>query len=566
MSSGDSIRSDGPLPEVAGRPPSRFIRLAGRELPLILPSWRDPRLHLAAVIVSLQVLGQTVLRFQLSIAQILVSVLTCALLEVGITAWRQRVIMWPASALLTGNGVAFLLRVPGTRYGDWWSLHGAGFFALAAALSLLSKYVIRLRPRDGQPAGHVFNPSNIGLVVVLLAFGTRVVNPQDLWWGPMSPGLALTLAIILIGGLTITARLRMLGLVLTFWLTFAAATGVIAASGHCMIARWHVGPVCGGSFWSVLALSPEIFVFMFFMITDPKTTPESGRPRLAYGAGVAFLAALLVAPAGTEFWTKVGVLSGLALMCMLRPALNRALGADRSGWEGALGADRSGWEGALGADRSGWEGTLGADRSALKEALPARWGGLRPTALGIAAVAIGGGLLFIAGIPARPTAAQAGTPGRGKLAAAPPPVATSPAAPPAVTIDPDLAHIDASVTPAVAQQMGQDLVDDLAIAGMAVQTRSPSLAASAGAATGTWLSALDHQIAARGTPEAATYSFSAMTVVAVTNPLRPQDAAQLGIAAKGTRRTGTAESPLRATFVLTPVGGRYLISAEDSGA
>ena len=39
---------------------------------------------------------------------------------------QQHVLMWPASAMLTGNGVAFILRVPGTRHGDWWSLAAGG--------------------------------------------------------------------------------------------------------------------------------------------------------------------------------------------------------------------------------------------------------------------------------------------------------------------------------------------------------------------------------------------------------------------------------------------------------
>ena len=41
---------------------------------------------------------------------------------------KQRVLLWPASALLTGNGVAFVLRVPGTAHGDWWSLRGWWIF------------------------------------------------------------------------------------------------------------------------------------------------------------------------------------------------------------------------------------------------------------------------------------------------------------------------------------------------------------------------------------------------------------------------------------------------------
>jgi len=64
------------------------LRIRGTAYPVLLPTLRDPRLHLAAVIVSLQVLGQVAFEFRLSIAQILVSLLTAAILEVGI-AFRR---------------------------------------------------------------------------------------------------------------------------------------------------------------------------------------------------------------------------------------------------------------------------------------------------------------------------------------------------------------------------------------------------------------------------------------------------------------------------------------------
>src|SRR5207237_7523287 len=92
--------------------PTLVIR--GTAYPVLLPRLSDPRLHLASVIVSLQVLGQVAFGFGLSIAQILISLGTCALLELEIAFRTQHVLMWPASALLTGNGAAFILRVPGT--------------------------------------------------------------------------------------------------------------------------------------------------------------------------------------------------------------------------------------------------------------------------------------------------------------------------------------------------------------------------------------------------------------------------------------------------------------------
>ena len=78
-----------------------------------------------------------------------------------------------------------------------------------------------------------------------------------------------------------------------------------------MTAAWHVGPIEGAEFWWLLVSSPEILVFLFFMITDPKTIPASRNGRRAYAIGVGLLATLLIAPLTTEFATKVAILGSL---------------------------------------------------------------------------------------------------------------------------------------------------------------------------------------------------------------------------------------------------------------
>ena len=288
------------------------LRIGGTAYPVLLPSLRDPRLHLAGVIVTLQILGQVAFDFQLSIAQILVSLAVAGILEVAITLRTARVLMWPASALLTGNGVAFVLRVPGTEHGDWWSLHGWWIFAGASAVALLSKYVIRVRGR------HVFNPSNFGLVLCFLLLGASRADPLALWWGPLSPALVGAIALIVAGGFLILRRLQLVGLAVAFWIAFAAGIGVLAASGHSMTAAWHVGPIEGAAFWWLLVSSPEILVFLFFMITDPRTVPASPAGRRAYGTAVGLLATVLIAPQTTEFGTKVAILAALLAVCAAR--------------------------------------------------------------------------------------------------------------------------------------------------------------------------------------------------------------------------------------------------------
>ncbi len=300
--------------------------------PVILPKRTDPRLHLAATIVSLQVLGQVAFQFRVSIAQILLSLVTCAVIEIAITARKQRVWMWPASALLTGNGVAFILRVPGTHHGDWWSLRGWWIFVATAAVSLLSKHVIQWRGR------HFFNPSNIGLVLCFPLLGRGRAEPLDFWWGPMSWWMALALLIILTGGFAILTRLKLLWVAIGFWLSFALGVAVLAVTGHEMTARWHYGPIGGGYLWWVLLTSPEVLVFLFFMITDPKTAPRSQRARVAYAVSLGLLAALLIAPTTTEWAAKVALLSSLALVCAAIPIVERVrVSTPRLALAGALG-------------------------------------------------------------------------------------------------------------------------------------------------------------------------------------------------------------------------------------
>jgi Na+-translocating ferredoxin:NAD+ oxidoreductase RnfD subunit len=296
---------------------ARTLTIGSGTYPLILPNIRDPRLHVAAVLITIQVLGQVGLHFWVTVPQILAAILTCAILEVVLTFRQTRSIVWPASAMLTGNGVALILRVVGTPVDDPWNAFGWPVFATVAGLSLLSKYVIRYR------GSHVFNPSNIGLVVAFIVLGTSRVEPLDFWWAPLNPWMVAAYAVIIGGGLLITRRLHLLALAATFWLALSVGVGVLAASGHCMTARWAFEPVCGFDFWRVILGSPEVLIFLFFMITDPKTVPAGRVGRVVFGVLVAVVSTILMAPQTTEFGTKVGLLAGLVVVCASRPILDR---------------------------------------------------------------------------------------------------------------------------------------------------------------------------------------------------------------------------------------------------
>jgi NQR2, RnfD, RnfE family len=307
--------------------PGRRLRLFGRSIPIILPRRGDPRLRLAVVIVGLQVLGQVGLGFKLSVAQILVCVGVCALVEMIITYWQQGVIVWPASAILTGNSTAFILRANGTHHGDWWSLNGIEFFILAGLVGILSKHVIRVGGR------HLYNPSNLGLVLCFLVIGAAHVFPQYLWWGPMNLPVGLALVVILAGAVWVLRPLQMLPMVLAFLVTFAILAAEFAVAGRCFVAIWHTGPICGTAYWLNIITSPELLVFVFFMISDPRTAPSLPAARVIYGMAIAVVAAALLVFQPSEYGLKVAILAGLTVVCAFVPLLDRLFG-------GRMSADR----------------------------------------------------------------------------------------------------------------------------------------------------------------------------------------------------------------------------------
>ena len=306
-----------PLAPPTAEPKKRpEVTIRGKKVPVILPKWSDPRLKLSATIWTITILGLTILRFQVSIPQIAVTVLLCGAIEVVLSYRREHVIVWPASSLQTGISVAFIFRVAGTEHGDLWSFRGIWYFVLVAVLSMVPKYVLRHNKR------HIFNPSNIGLAWVLLLIGPSHVFSEHLWWDPLGWRVLLSMAVIFGGAYWVLRQVKMIPLALAFLGTFFVWIGLFALFGRFYYATWHHGPVGGTFYWVTIALSPELLIFVFFMITDPQTAPKSFEGRIIYAMATATLAAWLICVQSTEFGIKVAILSSLLGTCALVPLID----------------------------------------------------------------------------------------------------------------------------------------------------------------------------------------------------------------------------------------------------
>ena len=539
------------------------MQLWGRTYPVLLPSLKDPRLHVAAVIFTLQILGQTVLGFRVSIAQILVCLVSAALIEFLVGFFKDRVVMWPASGLLTGNSIAFILRVPGTVHGQWWSLRGTWVFLLAVALSMASKYLIR---RRGQ---HLFNPSNLGLVACFIVLGPALTEPQDLWWMGASPAMAFTYAVILVGGALIGARLKLLAMEMAYLLGFAAflIPSLAFVPDHCMTASWAAAPLCGTGLWTILVTSPEVLVFAFFMLSDPKTVPVSPLNRVLFGLTVGFFSALLLGPTATEFWTKTALLASLVVACAIRFPLARLT---RLPW-------------GVRVPGAAVAGALCLALLPLSMAIPARnpqlvaWlpGETRATAAVAPQVVAGPGPGVAAGLSQAALSALPPIPG-----VLPQPAAASsyvwkvPAL--TVVIPKQISDFDPDLTPNLASTRAYNLEVDLIIEAEARRQQDTALASTAASGDGlapfTTLISSDR---AAGHVVSTTYSFNRANLVLLLPKFATQAPRLVGTALAGTAHLSTYDSagrllstqdlPYTQVWELTAAGDRYLITNDYTG-
>ena len=263
-----------------------------------VPSRRDPRWGQVAALTAFCILGQTVLNFEITPLEILLSVFTCVSTDMVLTRIRRHQVIVPLSSLISGLGLSLLLR----------STYPA-VFVVAGLLAIGSKHLIIVHGR------HRFNPTNFGLVVTL-AFtqgGIAMVTPGQ--WG--RSGLII-FAILGVGALVVfrAERLALVGMFVVFQVTLT----MVFHGGHPNLAT---------------SLSGAVLAFAFFMITDPKTAPTSWRRQGCYAGAIALLGQVFAAWGSMDGLFVAAFAVGLAMLALeghrplslLRPLTPRAVAA-----------------------------------------------------------------------------------------------------------------------------------------------------------------------------------------------------------------------------------------------
>ena len=216
----------------------------------------DSRYIAPAFITCILLTGHLTFGILESYQKTLLAIVTSILLELLLGQIFYRKWIHPASSYISGISVGILVRSPA-----YWP------YALCSALSITSKYVLRVKGR------HIWNPSNFGISVMLFLAPETVASLSIQWGNYLLPMLVIwALGSVIIWRLR---RFHITGIYVASFIAFAFLRSWMTGSPW----QSEIAPITG----------PMYQLFIFFMITDPKTTVRSKRGQCL----VVFLIALL---------------------------------------------------------------------------------------------------------------------------------------------------------------------------------------------------------------------------------------------------------------------------------
>ncbi len=229
----------------------------------IVPKPGDPRIPFACILTAYAVLGCTVLGFNRTPAQILLTVTAGCLLDMGLHwLFCKRERMLPLSAFISMMSIALLLNYAHNYY----------LLFVPVFFTVISKYLVTFRGR------HVFNPSLFGLVCALiLGKGLYSSAPAYQWGGSW----ALAAFMVTAACALFVFRIGRTPLILSF-LGFYALQTLLRAymlRDHLPMETLILGTLT----------SPRFYLFTFYMMTDPKTSPSGKRQQVWWSLAIVLI-------------------------------------------------------------------------------------------------------------------------------------------------------------------------------------------------------------------------------------------------------------------------------------
>lgn len=289
------------------------------------PRWNDPRLPFAALLTLYGVLGFTFFGFNRSPWQMATIVVTGTMLDMAL-GWllaRRREV--PLSAYISCCSLALLLNYS----------HSSWLLFLPVWLAIGSKYVLTFEGR------HVFNPSMFGVALSLLLTRELITAAPAYQWANGSVALS---AFILMSALVLFFfRVGRGWLVCSFLVFYALQTALRA-----YIMRHHLPPEV--LFLGTLG-APSFFIFVFYMLTDPATSPGNRRGQILLALAVTLVDLVLHLKESvyTFFYAALTCATARFLFLHARAAWRRGAGESFKRFVSPAYLKRVGLVGGLGA-------------------------------------------------------------------------------------------------------------------------------------------------------------------------------------------------------------------------
>lgn len=217
--------------------------------------------YIAPIFITLILLGGQV-KFGVleSLPQTLLAIAASIVTEIALS--RLTTGKWPhlASAYVSGISVGILIRSP-----FFWP------YALCSMIAITSKYVIRVKGR------HIWNPSNFAIVMMLWIAWDQVATLSQQW-----DNRSWAMYVIWAVGSLIIWRLKRFHICATYVASFFLLAWVRSLIEHQYYVT-EISPITG----------PMYQLFIFFMITDPKTTVRSKWAQCVVAFAIAVVEAIL---------------------------------------------------------------------------------------------------------------------------------------------------------------------------------------------------------------------------------------------------------------------------------
>lgn len=174
-----------------------------------------------------------------------------------------------------------------------------------------SKYVLTFKGK------HVFNPSMFGVAVSLLATHELITASPAYQWGG---SLAMSLFIVMAALTMFVFRIGRTPLVASFLVFYALQTAFRA-----WIMRHHLP--WETLFYGTLTTAP-FFIFTFYMITDPQTSPKTARGQIAFAFALTLVDLYLhkLESVFTFFYAALAMATGKFVFLHAREMLRQGVG------------------------------------------------------------------------------------------------------------------------------------------------------------------------------------------------------------------------------------------------